>query len=99
MEFTLPDGMRFVSIPVPSSFQVPTGVDSGVINRLSAGDPIGTAITSVTIPNKETTYDKATFGTVNYKLTPGTEKVSFNFSVRVDANKYYGATDLKALLK
>lgn len=99
VEFTLPDGMRFVSIPVPSSFQVPTGVDSGVINRLSAGDPIGTAITSVTIPNKETTYDKATFGTVNYKLTPGTEKVSFNFSVRVDANKYYGATDLKAPIK
>ncbi|EHH7705642.1 DUF5011 domain-containing protein [Listeria monocytogenes] len=99
VEFTLPDGMRFVSIPVPSSFQVSTGVDSGVINRLSAGDPIGTAITSVTIPNKETTYDKATFGTVNYKLTPGTEKVSFNFSVRVDANKYYGATDLKAPIK
>ncbi|PWS22324.1 hypothetical protein DKP78_18980, partial [Enterococcus faecium] len=26
VEFTLPDGMRFVSIPVPSSFQVSTGV-------------------------------------------------------------------------
>ncbi|MBC1886663.1 cell surface protein, partial [Listeria seeligeri] len=38
-------------------------------------------------------------GTVSYDLDKGTEKASFTFSVRVDAAKYYGATDLKSPIK
>lgn len=99
VNFTLPDGMRFVSLPVPSNYQAGTNVDTGVLSYLGASDPLGIAITSVEVPNKETAYSQATFGTVSYELSPGTEKASFTFSVRVDAAKYYGPTDLAAPIK
>ncbi|MBC1417362.1 cell surface protein, partial [Listeria innocua] len=99
VNFTLPDGMRFVSIPVPSNYTATDGVDTGVLSYLNTGDPLGSAISSVSVPSKESTYGKATFGTVSYNLEPGTEKVSFNVSVRVDAAKYYGPTDIKSPIK
>ncbi|MBA5827992.1 hypothetical protein H3259_25455, partial [Escherichia coli] len=74
-------------------------VDTGVLSYLGASDPLGIAITSVEVPNKETAYSQATFGTVSYELSSGTEKASFTFSVRVDAAKYYGPTDLAAPIK
>lgn len=99
VNFTLPDGMRFVSVPVPSDFQASTGVDSNIFSYLGASDPLGKAITSMKVPDRETTYNNATFGTVSYDLSPGTEKASFTFSVRVDAAKYYGAADLANPIK
>ncbi|EAD0296537.1 cell surface protein, partial [Listeria monocytogenes] len=96
VNFTLPDGMRFMSIPVPSGYQATSGVDATLLNYLGSSNPLGVAITSTTVPSKETTYNSATFGTVSYAFKEGTEKASFTFSVRVDAAKYYGATDLKA---
>ncbi|PZG48520.1 cell surface protein [Listeria ivanovii] len=99
VNFTLPDGMRFVSVPVPSRYQASANVDSSIVSYLGASDPLGTAITSVKVPDRETAYNKATFGTVSYELSPGTEKASFTFSVRVDAAKYYGATDLTSPIK
>ncbi|EHC2217200.1 LPXTG cell wall anchor domain-containing protein [Listeria monocytogenes] len=99
VNFTLPDGMRFVSLPVPSNYQAGTNEDTGVLSYLGASDPLGMAITSVEVPNKETAYSQATFGTVSYELSPGTEKASFKFSVRVDAAKYYGPTDLADPIK
>ncbi|EHK2437616.1 bacterial Ig-like domain-containing protein [Listeria monocytogenes] len=99
VNFTLPDGMRFVSLPVPSNYQAGTNEDTGVLSYLGASDPLGIAITSVEVPNKETAYSQATFGTVSYELSPGTEKASFKFSVRVDAAKYYGPTDLADPIK
>ncbi|MBC1870113.1 LPXTG cell wall anchor domain-containing protein [Listeria seeligeri] len=99
VNFTLPDGMRFVSVPVPSNYKAGENVDSGVLSYLGASDPLSVAITSTTVPDMETTYNKATFGTVSYDLDKGTEKASFTFSVRVDAAKYYGATDLKSPIK
>lgn len=99
LNFTLPDGMRFVSIPVPSNYSATNDVDTGVLNYLNTGDPLGSAISSVSVPSKESTYGKATYGTVSYTLEPGTEKVSFSFSVRVDAAKYYGTTDIKSPIK
>ncbi|EDN7386489.1 LPXTG cell wall anchor domain-containing protein, partial [Listeria monocytogenes] len=95
VQFTLPDGMRFMSIPVPNGYQVGSGVDATLLNYLGASNPLGTAITSTTVPSKETTYNSATYGTVSYDLNEGTEKASFTFSVRVDGAKYYGAADLK----
>ncbi|EFS01818.1 cell wall surface anchor family protein, partial [Listeria seeligeri FSL S4-171] len=91
--------MRFVSVPVPSNYKASTNVDSSILSYLGASDPLGVAITSATVPDRETTYNKATFGTVSYELSSGTEKVSFTFSVRVDAAKYYGATDLDSPIK
>ncbi|EAE8346657.1 LPXTG cell wall anchor domain-containing protein [Listeria monocytogenes] len=99
VNFTLPDGMRFVSLPVPSNYQAGTNVDKGLLSYLGASDPLGVAITSAKVPDKETTYNQATFGTVSYELSPGTEKASFTFSVRVDAAKYYGPTDLADPIK
>ncbi|EBF5203443.1 DUF5011 domain-containing protein [Listeria monocytogenes] len=99
INFTLPDGMRFVSLPVPSNFQATGNVDTNVLSYFGAGNPVGDSITSVTVPNKETGYNKATFGTVSYNLAPATEKLTLNFSVQVDAAKYYGATDLKSPIK
>ncbi|EGP9696691.1 cell surface protein, partial [Listeria monocytogenes] len=99
VNFTLPDGMRFVSVPVPSNYQATSNVATGILSYLGASDPLGIAITSVKVPNKETTYNQATYGTVSYALSPGTEKASFTFSVRLDAAKYYGATDLKDPIK
>ncbi|MBC1447856.1 cell surface protein, partial [Listeria welshimeri] len=99
VNFTLPDGMRFVSVPVPSNYKAGENVDSGVLSYLGASDPLSVAITSTTVPDMETTHNKATFGTVSYDLDKGTEKASFTFSVRVDAAKYYGATDLKSPIK
>ncbi|MBC1611667.1 cell surface protein, partial [Listeria welshimeri] len=99
VNFTLPDGMRFVSVPVPSNYQATSNVATGILSYLGASDPLGIAITSVKVPNKETTYNQATYGTVSYELSPGTEKASFTFSVRLDAAKYYGATDLKDPIK
>lgn len=99
VNFTLPDGMRFVTVPVPSSYQAPKTVDSGILSTLSSGDPLGSAITSVTVPNKETTYNNGTHGTVSYNLDPGTERVTFTFSVRVDGAKYYGPADIKDPIK
>ncbi|MBF2664589.1 bacterial Ig-like domain-containing protein [Listeria seeligeri] len=99
VNFTLPDGMRFVSVPVPSSYKASTNVDSSILSYLGASDPLGIAITSMTVPAKETTYNQATFGTVSYELSPGAEKASFTFSVRVDAAKYYGAKDLDSPIK
>ncbi|MBC6116098.1 cell surface protein, partial [Listeria seeligeri] len=96
---TLPDGMRFVTVPVPSSYQAPKTVDSGILSTLSSGDPLGSAITSVTVPNKETTYNNGTHGTVSYDLDPGTERATFTFSVRVDGAKYYGPADIKNPIK
>ncbi|HDA9545060.1 TPA: cell surface protein, partial [Listeria innocua] len=99
VNFTLPDGMRFVSLPVPSNYQAGTNVDKGILSFLGASDPLGIAITSVKVPDKETTYNQATYGTVSYELSPGTEKASFTFSVRVDAAKYYGPVDLADQVK
>lgn len=99
MNFTLPDGMRFVTVPVPSNYQAPKTVDAGILSTLSSGDPLGSAITSVTVPNKETTYNNGTHGTVSYNLNPGTERATFTFSVRVDGAKYYGPTDIKDPIK
>ncbi|MBC1488979.1 DUF5011 domain-containing protein [Listeria sp. FSL L7-1485] len=99
VKFTLPDGMRFVSIPVPNNYKATSGVDKSVLSYLGAGDPLGSATTSLTVPSQETTYGKATYGTVSYELDPGTEKASFSFSVRVDAAKYYGTTDLQTPIK
>ncbi|HAB0008190.1 TPA_asm: cell surface protein [Listeria monocytogenes] len=99
INFTLPDGMRFVSIPVKSNYQPTSKIDPGVLSKLGASDPLGVAINSATVPDMETTYNKATFGTVSYDLSPGTEKVSFTFSVRIDAAKFYGTTDLKGSIK
>ncbi|EAF0864424.1 cell surface protein, partial [Listeria monocytogenes] len=99
VNFTLPDGMRFVSVPAPSNYQTGTNVDASILNRLGASDPLGVAITSVTVPQKEKAYNNATFGTISYELEPGTEKASFTFSVRVDAAKYYGPKDLDAPIK
>ncbi|HHP9240046.1 TPA: bacterial Ig-like domain-containing protein [Listeria monocytogenes] len=99
VNFTLPDGMRFVTLPVPSSYQAGTNVDKDILSYLGASDPLGVAITSVEVPDKETTYNKATYGTVSYELSPGTEKASFTFSVRVDAAKYYGPIDLADPIK
>ncbi|EAC8563504.1 LPXTG cell wall anchor domain-containing protein [Listeria monocytogenes] len=99
VNFTLPDGMRFVSLPVPSNYQAGSNVDKGVLSHLGASDPLGIAITSVKVPDKEKAYNQATFGTVSYELSPGTEKASFTFSVRVDAAKYYGAVDLATPIK
>ncbi|MGC9268221.1 bacterial Ig-like domain-containing protein, partial [Listeria ivanovii] len=99
VNFALPDGMCFVSIPASNDYKPADGVEPSIINYLSSSDPLGIAITSMTIPNQETTYSKATFGTVSYDLNPGTEKASFTFSVRVDAAKYYGATDLQSPIK
>lgn len=99
VDFTLPDGMRFVSVPVPNNYQASANVDSGILSHLSASDPLGTAITTMTVPDKELTYNKGTFGTVSYQLDAGTEKASFTFSIRVDAAKYYGATDIAAPIK
>ncbi|MCU85214.1 cell surface protein, partial [Listeria monocytogenes] len=96
VNFTLPDGMRFMSIPVPSGYQATSGVDSTLLAYLGSSNPLGTAITSTTVPSRETVYNKATYGTVSYDLKEGTEKASFTFSVRVDAAKYYGVADLKA---
>ncbi|WP_149807078.1 hypothetical protein, partial [Listeria monocytogenes] len=73
--------------------------DSGVVSYLGASDPLGIAITSVEVPNKETAYGQASCGTVSYELSPGTEKAIFKFSVRVDAAKYYGPTDLAYPIK
>ncbi|MGC9339856.1 bacterial Ig-like domain-containing protein, partial [Listeria ivanovii] len=99
VDFTLPDGMRFVSLPAPNDYKPSSNSDMNIINYLGASDPLGIAITSMTMPNRETNYNRATFGTVSYELEPGTEKASFTFSVRVDAAKYYGATDLKTPIK
>ncbi|MBC1497836.1 cell surface protein, partial [Listeria welshimeri] len=99
VNFTLPDGMRFVTVPVPSTYQAPKTVDAGILSTLSSGDPLGSAITSVTVPNKETTYNNGTHGTVSYNLDSGTERVTFTFSVRVDGAKYYGPTDIKDPIK
>ncbi|EAG8523818.1 LPXTG cell wall anchor domain-containing protein [Listeria innocua] len=99
VNFTLPDGMRFVSLPVPSNYQAGTNVDKGILSFLGASDPLGIAITSVKVPDKEKAYNQATFGTVSYELSPGTEKASFTFSVRVDAAKYYGPIDLADSIK
>ncbi|EDO0910152.1 cell surface protein, partial [Listeria monocytogenes] len=99
VNFTLPDGMRFVSVPVPNNYQATTDVDSEILNRLGASDPLSIATTSVTVPQKEKAYNNATFGTISYELEPGTEKASFTFSVRVDAAKYYGPKDLDAPIK
>ncbi|EDO1202055.1 LPXTG cell wall anchor domain-containing protein [Listeria innocua] len=99
VNFTLPDGMRFVSLPVPSNYQASANVDKGILSFLGASDPLGIAITSVKVPDKEKAYNQATFGTVSYELSPGTEKASFTFSVRVDAAKYYGPLDLDDLIK
>lgn len=99
VNFTLPDGMRFVTVPVPSNYQAPSSVDSSILSYLGSSDPLSVAINSATVPDLETTYNKATFGTVSYELDKGTEKASFTFSVRVDAAKYYGATDLQAPIK
>ncbi|MBC2157150.1 bacterial Ig-like domain-containing protein [Listeria innocua] len=99
INFTLPDGMRFVSLPVPSSYQAPSSVDSNILSYFGAGNPVGDSITSVTVPNKETGYNKATYGTLSYELDPATEKLTLNFSVQVDAAKYYGPTDLKSPIK
>ncbi|OFH71085.1 bacterial Ig-like domain-containing protein [Listeria monocytogenes] len=99
VDFTLPDGMRFVSVPVPSNYQASPNVASNILNYLGASDPLGIAITSVTVPDSEKEYNKATFGTVSYELNPGTEKASFTFSVRLDAAKYYGSTDLNTPIK
>ncbi|HBJ8690077.1 TPA: cell surface protein, partial [Listeria monocytogenes] len=99
VNFTLPDGMRFVTVPVPSDYQPTSNVDTSILSYLGASDPLSVAITSTTVPDLETTYNKATFGKVSYELDKGTEKASFTFSVRVDAAKYYGATDLKTPIK
>lgn len=74
-------------------------MDFGVINCLSVGDLIGIVIIFVIILNKEIIYDKVIFGIVNYKFILGIEKVSFNFFVCVDVNKYYGVIDLKVFIK
>ncbi|MBC2118789.1 bacterial Ig-like domain-containing protein [Listeria marthii] len=99
VNFTLPDGMRFVSVPVPSNYQASANVTPSILSYLGSNDPLGIAITSVKVPDRETAYNKATFGEVSYELSPGTEKVSFTFSVQLDAAKYYGATDLATPIK
>ncbi|MBC2262556.1 LPXTG cell wall anchor domain-containing protein [Listeria sp. FSL L7-0091] len=99
VSFALPDGMRFVSLPVPSNYQSGTNVDPAILSRLGASDPLGVAITSVTVPQIEKAYNNATFGTVSYDLSSGTEKASFTFSVRVDAAKYYGPKDIESPIK
>ncbi|WP_239257413.1 hypothetical protein, partial [Listeria ilorinensis] len=99
VKFTLPDGMRFTAISVPSDYQATSKVDTSILSYLGGSDPLSKAITSMTIPDQETTYNKATYGSVVYELDPGTEKASFNFSVRMDAAKYYGAADLKEPIK
>ncbi|EEO6567021.1 LPXTG cell wall anchor domain-containing protein [Listeria monocytogenes] len=99
VNFTLPDGMQFVVAPVPNNYQATTNVDTSILNRLGASDPLGIAISSVTVPQKEKAYNNATFGTISYELEPGTEKASFTFSVRVDAAKYYGPKDLDTPIK
>lgn len=40
VNFTLPDGMRFVSLPVPSNYQAGTNEDTGVLSYLGASDPL-----------------------------------------------------------
>ncbi|WP_239256918.1 bacterial Ig-like domain-containing protein [Listeria ilorinensis] len=99
VKFTLPDGMRFTAVSVPSNYQPTSQVDTSILSYLGGSDPLSEAITSMTIPDKETTYNKATYGSVVYELDSGTEKASFNFSVRMDAAKYYGAADLKEPIK
>ncbi|MBC1611686.1 cell surface protein, partial [Listeria welshimeri] len=99
VDFSLPDGMRFMSIPVPSDYQAKDSVDASLLNYLGTSNPLGSAISSVSVPSMETMYNKATYGTVSYNLKDGTEKASFTFSVRVDAAKYYGANDLKTPIK
>ncbi|MBC2186162.1 DUF5011 domain-containing protein [Listeria sp. FSL L7-0253] len=99
INFTLPDGMRFVSLPVPSSYQPTSSSDSSILSYFGAGNPVGDSITSVTVPDKEAGYNKATYGTVSYELEPATEKLTLSFSVQVDAAKYYGTADLKSPIK
>ncbi|MBC6296735.1 DUF5011 domain-containing protein [Listeria sp. FSL L7-1517] len=99
VNFTLPDGMRFVSLPVPSNYQASGNVDTSILNYLGASDPLGIATTSVAVPEKESGYNHSTFGTVSYELSPGTEKATFTFLVRVDATKYYGEVDLASPIK
>ncbi|KAI0979042.1 hypothetical protein GJ496_010078, partial [Pomphorhynchus laevis] len=56
VEFTLPDGLKFVSIPVPNNYVVEPNVDAGLIDRLGTTQPLNTAITSVNLPAKQSTY-------------------------------------------
>ncbi|KAI0979043.1 hypothetical protein GJ496_010079 [Pomphorhynchus laevis] len=100
VEFTLPDGLKFVSIPVPNNYVVEPNVDAGLIDRLGTTQPLNTAITSVNLPAKQSTYGgRSTFGKVTYNFIPGTERVALSFNVRMDAAKYYGEHTLKEKIK
>lgn len=90
--FSLPDGMRYVQIPVTGEYNT-TGVDTSVLSTLPSGG-VADYITKVTILTKDTsiggTAHGATYGEVIYEFTPGTQKATIDIQVRVDAYKYYG---------
>lgn len=95
LEFMVPEGMRFTAIPVPNSYTTQANTDVAIATKLEISDPVGSAITSLTFPVKESGYNTATYGKVVYNFTPGTKKIALTFTVRVDEWKYYGEHVIK----
>lgn len=90
IKITLPEGLRFESITVKNGTST-TGADASILSVYGDSDPRATAISSMTIPKKETVASKAaTYGTVEYEMINTTEKVVLEFKVSVDMSRYYG---------
>ncbi|MDQ0362154.1 immunoglobulin-like domain-containing protein [Breznakia pachnodae] len=90
--FSLPDGMRYVQIPVTGEYNT-TDVDTSVLSTLPSGG-VADYISKVIIPTQDTLFGDeerdGTHGEVIYEFTPGTQKATIEIQVRVDAYKYYG---------
>ena len=95
--FTLPEGLRFIQIPVSGSYST-VGVDSALLAQLNPTDPLATAIKSVTLPKVEKSPMSNTFGNVTYDLDAGTKLATFEFKIKVDNKRFYKAMEIPEAL-
>lgn len=86
LDFTLPDGLEFVQIPVVAGKYNTTNVDTGKLAAVDANDPLATAVSEIVLPTKEE-ITNLTFGKVVYKVANGTQAVSIAFKVKASERK------------
>ncbi len=86
LDFTLPDGLEFVQIPVVAGKYNTTNVDTALLAAVDANDPLATAVSEIVLPTKEEVTN-LTFGKVVYKVANGTQAVSIAFKVKASETK------------
>ena len=89
VEFTLPDGMRFVQIPIVEGKYNTAGVDTDLVAPFESSDSLAKVITAITLPQKEA-ITNSTFGKVSYQFKENTAGAQLTFKVRIDSKKYHG---------